>query len=259
MKTVKLFFLSIFLLLTLSCEIIKPNTILVANLTSRGYITQVICNGYPLFMFQGGRDLESTESFDLTFKPGQRREFIVPSEIEAGVSLEWTIVFYHNKVDSYFSYPEKQEVYISSGVFFGNGDWLDLIDDTEVKTKTESEAYLSDLLGGIEISIQIDNETDFNLRSFSINDHNLDFFSVSSKTSVRKDNIYNSKDGRVAYLSFTVEYGSQVKRVRLYQPRWFGESFRLPVRPTTAVQEVDLKGNPLSSNPVLLENLFPSP
>lgn len=262
MKSFFIFLLSLFSLV--SCDIIKPQTILVSNLTSRGYITEVTCNGYSMFLFKGTGEFDGySDSFEMTFRPEQRREFIVPESIQPGDLLEWHIVFYHNKIDEggVFAYPERVEVSIDSGTYFGNGDWLDLTDDTEVRSKnTVATEYLSDLLGGKEITIEIYNQTDFQTDGFVIGGkYSLPISEPGALlpgSEDRWENAYNSKNGRVQYLSFTVGKGTESKKVRLYQPQWFGESLRLYLRPTTVVQEIDDYFTPVSSDPVLMENLF---
>lgn len=246
-----------------SCDIIKPQTILVSNLTSRGYITEVTCNGYSMFLFKGTGKFDGySDSFEMTFRPEQRREFIVPESIQPGDLLEWHIVFYHNKIDEggVFAYPERVEVSINSGTYFGNGDWLDLTDDTEVRSKnTVATEYLSDLLGGKEITIEITNNTEFYLSDFYVGEEKYSLplsepKGLAPDAKGRWENGYNSKNGRVKYLSFTVKKGAVSQKVRLYQPQWFGESLRLFLRPTTAVQPFTTGG---FSDPILLGNLFP--
>lgn len=247
-----------------SCDIFKPQTILVSNLTSRGYITEVTCNGYSMFLFKGTGKFDAySDEFEMTFRPEQRREFIVPESIQPGDRLEWYIVFYHNKIDEggVFAYPERVEVSIDSGTYFGNGDWLDLTDDTEVRSKnTVATEYLSDLLGGKEITVEIYNDTDFQANDFVIGaKYSLPISESGGLLPGEKErweNGYNSKNGRVQYLSFTVRKGAESQKVRLYQPQWFGESLRLYLRPATAVQEIDDHFTPVSPDPVLLENLF---
>lgn len=259
MKPLFVLFCSLFSLV--SCEIFKPQTILVSNLTSRGYITEVTCNGYSMFLFKGTGDFDAySDEFEMTFQPEQRREFIVPESIQPGDRLEWHIVFYHNKIDEggFFAYPERVEVSIDSGTYFGNGDWLDLTDDTEVRSKnTVATEYLSDLLGGKEITIEIYNQTDFQMDDFLIDTKfSLPISELEGLTpfsTYRWENGYNSKNGRVKYLSFTVKKGAVSQKVRLYQPQWFGESLRLYLRPTTTVQII---GDSEFSEPLLIENLF---
>lgn len=237
-------------------------TIVVANLTSRGYISELTCNGYSFFLYQGNGNVDSLDDLEMTFQPGQRREFWVPDSIRDGDLLEWVIVFYHKKIDDYFAYPERIEIQIESGVFFGNGDWLDLTDDTEVYSRaTVSAAYLSDLLGGKTVSISVRNETPFSFDEFRIGDHPLaasdnapDFLGPDS--SETWNDAYNTVNGRVRYLSFRVTDGDSSKRVRMNRPLWFGESLQVTLRKATAVIEVDGDGHTLSSEPVLLERIF---
>ena len=257
MKRVFLF-LSVFLFF--SCGGLE-RTIVIANLTSRGYISELTCNGYSFFLYQGNGNVDSLDDLEMTFQPGQRREFWVPDSIRDGDLLEWVIVFYHKKIDDYFAYPERIEIQIESGVFFGNGDWLDLTDDTEVRSKnTVATEYLSDLLGGKEITVEIYNYTDFQADDFVIGaKYSLPISESGGLLPGEKgrwENGYNSKNGRVQYLSFTVRKGAESQKVRLYQPQWFGESLRLYLRPATAVQEIDDHFTPVSPDPVLLENLF---
>lgn len=246
-----------------SCDIFKPQTILVSNLTSRGYITEVTCNGYSMFLFKGTGEFDAySDEFEMTFRPEQRREFIVPESIQPGDRLEWHIVFYHNKIDEggVFAYPERVEVFIESGTYFGNGDWLDLTDDTEVRSKnTATTEYLSDLLGGKEITIEMTNNTEFYLSDFYVGEEKYSLplsesDSLAPGAKERWENGYNSQNGRVRYLNFSVRKGTDIKKVRLYQPQWFGESLRLYLRPATAVQELTTDG---FSDPILLGNLFP--
>ena len=257
MKRVFLF-LSVFFVF--SCDGLE-RTIVIANLTSRGYISELTCNGYSFFLYQGNGNVDSLDDLEMTFQPGQRREFWVPDSIRDGDLLEWVIVFYHKKIDDYFAYPERIEIQIESGVFFGNGDWLDLTDDTEVRSKnTVATEYLSDLLGGKEITVEIYNYTDFQADDFVIGaKYSLPISESGGLLPGEKgrwENGYNSKNGRVQYLSFTVRKGAESQKVRLYQPQWFGESLRLYLRPATAVQEIDDHFTPVSPDPVLLENLF---
>lgn len=269
MKPLFVLFCSLFSLV--SCEIFKPQTILVSNLTSRGYITEVTCNGYSMFLFKGTGEFDAySDEFEMTFQPEQKREFIVPESIQPGDWLEWHIVFYHNKIDEggVFAYPERVEVSINSGTYFGNGDWLDLTDDTEVRSKnTVATEYLSDLLGGKEITIEITNNTEFYLSDFYVGEENHSLpLPIPGSESVSDslppgaeghwENAYNSKNRRVRYLIFSAKKGtdgSDVKKVRLYQPQWFGESLRLYLRPTTTVQII---GDSEFSEPLLIENLF---
>ena len=257
MKRVFLF-LSVFFIF--SCDGLE-RTIVIANLTSRGYISELTCNGYSFFLYQGNGNVDSLDDLEMTFQPGQRREFWVPDSIRDGDLLEWEIVFYHKKIDGYFAYPERVEIQTESGVFFGNGDWLDLTDDTEVRSKnTVATEYLSDLLGGKEITVEIYNYTDFQADDFVIGaKYSLPISESGGLLPGEKgrwENGYNSKNGRVQYLSFTVRKGAESQKVRLYQPQWFGESLRLYLRPATAVQEIDDHFTPVSPDPVLLENLF---
>ena len=258
MKRVFLF-LSVFFIF--SCDGLE-RTIVIANLTSRGYISELTCNGYSFFLYQGDGNVDSLDDLEMTFQPGQRREFWVPDSIRDGDLLEWEIVFYHKKIDGYFAYPERVEVQTESGVFFGNGDWLDLTDDTEVYSRaTVSAAYLSDLLGGKTVSISVRNETPFSFDEFRIGDHPLaasdnapDFLGPDS--SETWNDAYNTVNGRVRYLSFRVTDGDSSKRVRMNRPLWFGESLQVTLRKATAVIEVDGDGHTLSSEPVLLERIF---
>ena len=103
------FFLSAFLFF--SCGGWE-RTIVVANLTSRGYISELTCNGYSFFLYRGDGNLDSLDDFESAFRPGQRREFWVPESIRDGDLLEWVIVFYHQKIDDYFAYPERIEIQI---------------------------------------------------------------------------------------------------------------------------------------------------
>ena len=245
------FFLSAFLFF--SCGGWE-RTIVVANLTSRGYISELTCNGYSFFLYRGDGNLDSLDDFESAFRPGQRREFWVPESIRDGDLLEWEIVFYHKKIDGYFAYPERVEIQIESGVFFGNGDWLDLTDDTEVYSRaTVSAAYLSDLLGGKSISVAVRNNTGFLLDQFQIGSHSIGA-DVEANSSEDWIDAYNTVNGRVRYLSFRVTDGGSSKRVRMSRPLWFGESLQITLRRATAVIEVD--GDGLSSEPVLLERIF---
>ena len=260
MKRVFLF-LSVFFIF--SCDGLE-RTIVIANLTSRGYISELTCNGYSFFLYQGNGNVDSLDDLEMTFQPGQRREFWVPDSIRDGELLEWVIVFYHQKIDDYFAYPERIEIQIESGVFFGNGDWLDLTDDTEVYSRaTVSAAYLSDLLGGKTVSISVRNETPFSFDEFQIGDHPLTASddvpdSLGPDSSETWSDAYNTVDGRVRYLSFRVTDGGSSKRVRMNRPLWFGESLQVTLRKATAVIEVDGDGHTLSSEPVLLERIFDS-
>lgn len=249
------FFLSAFLFF--SCGGWE-RTIVVANLTSRGYISELTCNGYSFFLYRGDGNLDSLDDFESAFRPGQRREFWVPESIRDGDLLEWEIVFYHKKIDGYFAYPERVEIQIESGVFFGNGDWLDLTDDTEVYSRaTVSAAYLSDLLGGKSISVAVRNNTGFLLDQFQIGSHSIGA-DVEANSSEDWIDVYNTINGRVRYLSFRVTDGGSSKRVRMNRPLWFGESLQITLQPSTAVVvvETDESGFPLSSEPILLEQIF---
>ena len=236
-------------------------TIVVANLTSRGYISELTCNGYSFFLYQGNGNVDSLDDLEMTFQemtfqPGQRREFWVPESIRDGDLLEWEIVFYHKKIDGYFAYPERVEVQTESGVFFGNGDWLDLTDDTEVYSRaTVSAAYLSDLLGGKSISVAVRNNTEFLLDQFRIGSHSIEA-DVEANSSEDWIDVYNTINGRVRYLSFRVTDGDSSKRVRMNRPLWFGESLQITLQPSTAVVETDESGSTLSSEPILLEQIF---
>ena len=253
MKRVFLF-LSVFFIF--SCDGLE-RTIVIANLTSRGYISELTCNGYSFFLYRGDGNLDSLDDFESAFRPGQRREFWVPESIRDGDLLEWEIVFYHKKIDGYFAYPERVEVQTESGVFFGNGDWLDLTDDTEVYSRaTVSAAYLSDLLGGKSISVAVRNNTEFLLDQFRIGSHSIGA-DVEANSSEDWIDVYNTVDGRVRYLSFRVNGSSgSSKRVRMNRPLWFGESLQITLQPSTAVVETDESGSTLSSEPILLEQIF---
>lgn len=247
------FFLSAFLFF--SCGGWE-RTIVIANLTSRGYISELTCNGYSFFLYRGDGNLDSLDDFESAFRPGQRREFWVPESIRDGDLLEWEIVFYHKKIDGYFAYPERVEIQIESGVFFGNGDWLDLTDDTEVYSRaTVSAAYLSDLLGGKSISVAVRNNTEFLLDQFRIGSHSIGA-DVKANSSEDWIDVYNTINGRVRYLSFRVTDGGSSKRVRMNRPLWFGESLQITLQPSTAVVETNEFGFPLSSEPILLEQIF---
>lgn len=248
------FFLSAFLFF--SCGGWE-RTIVVANLTSRGYISELTCNGYSFFLYQGNGNVDSLDDLEMTFQPGQRREFWVPDSIRDGDLLEWVIVFYHKKIDDYFAYPERIEIQIESGVFFGNGDWLDLTNDTEVYSlNTVGAAYLSDLLGGKSISVAVRNNTEFLLDQFRIGSHSIGA-DVEANSSEDWIDVYNTVDGRVRYLSFRVNGSSgSSKRVRMNRPLWFGESLQITLQPSTAVVETDESGSTLSSEPILLEQIF---
>lgn len=251
MKRVFLF-LSVFFIF--SCDGLE-RTIVIANLTSRGYISELTCNGYSFFLYQGNGNVDSLDDLEMTFQPGQRREFWVPDSIRDGDLLEWVIVFYHKKIDDYFAYPERIEIQIESGVFFGNGDWLDLTDDTEVYSRaTVSAAYLSDLLGGKSISVAVRNNTEFLLDQFRIGSHSIEE-DVKANSSEDWIDVYNTINGRVRYLSFRVTDGGSSKRVRMNRPLWFGESLQVTLQPSTAVVvvETDESG---SSEPILLEQIF---
>lgn len=253
MKRVFLF-LSVFFIF--SCDGLE-RTIVIANLTSRGYISELTCNGYSFFLYQGNGNVDSLDDLEMTFQPGQRREFWVPDSIRDGDLLEWVIVFYHKKIDDYFAYPERIEIQIESGVFFGNGDWLDLTDDTEVYSRaTVSAAYLSDLLGGKSISVAVRNNTEFLLDQFRIGSHSIEE-DVKANSSEDWIDVYNTINGRVRYLSFRVTDGGLSKRVRMNRPLWFGESLQITLQPSTAVVvETDESGSTLSSEPILLEQIF---
>lgn len=247
------FFLSAFLFF--SCDGLE-RTIVIANLTSRGYISELTCNGYSFFLYRGDGNLDSLDDFESAFRPGQRREFWVPESIRDGDLLEWEIVFYHKKIDGYFAYPERVEIQIESGVFFGNGDWLDLTDDTEVYSRaTVSAAYLSDLLGGKSISVAVRNNTGFLLDQFQIGSHSIGA-DVEANSSEDWIDVYNTINGRVRYLSFRVTDGGSSKRVQMNRPLWFGESLQITLQPSTAVVETDEFGSTLSSEPILLEQIF---
>ena len=185
-----------------------------------------------------------------------KREFWVPESIRDGDLLEWEIVFYHKKIDGYFAYPERVEIQTESGVFFGNGDWLDLTDDTEVYSRaTVSAAYLSDLLGGKSISVAVRNNTGFLLDQFQIGSHSIGA-DVEANSSEEWIDVYNTINGRVRYLSFRVTDGGSSKRVRMNRPLWFGESLQVTLQPSTAVVETNESGFPLSSEPILLGQIF---
>ena len=257
MKRVFLF-LSVFFIF--SCDGLE-RTIVIANLTSRGYISELTCNGYSFFLYQGDGNVDSLDDLEMTFQPGQRREFWVPDSIRDGDLLEWVIVFYHQKIDDYFAYPERIEIQIESGVFFGNGDWLDLTNDTEVYSlNTVGAAYLGDLLGGKSISVAVRNNTEFLLDQFRIGSHSI-VANVEANSSEEWIDEYNTVDGRVRYLSFRVNgSGGSSKRVRMNRPLWFGESLQITLQPSTAVVvvEIDESGFTLSSEPILLEQIFDS-
>ena len=249
MKRVFLF-LSVFFIF--SCDGLE-RTIVIANLTSRGYISELTCNGYSFFLYQGNGNVDSLDDLEMTFQPGQRREFWVPDSIRDGDLLEWVIVFYHKKIDDYFAYPERIEIQIESGVFFGNGDWLDLTNDTEVYSlNTVGAAYLSDLLGGKSISVAVRNNTEFLLDQFRIGSHSIEA-NVEANSSEDWIDVYNTINGRVQYLSFRVNgSGGLSKRVRMNRPLWFGESLQITLQPSTAVVETDES----SSEPILLGQIF---
>lgn len=252
MKRVFLF-LSVFFIF--SCDGLE-RTIVIANLTSRGYISELTCNGYSFFLYQGDGNVDSLDDLEMTFQPGQRREFWVPDSIRDGDLLEWVIVFYHQKIDDYFAYPERIEIQIESGVFFGNGDWLDLTNDTEVYSlNTVGAAYLGDLLGGKSISVAVRNNTEFLLDQFRIGSHSIGE-NVEANSSEDWIDVYNTINGRVRYLSFRVTDGGSSKRVRMNRPLWFGESLQITLQPSTAVVETDESGSTLSSEPILLEQIF---
>ena len=248
MKRVFLF-LSVFFIF--SCDGLE-RTIVIANLTSRGYISELTCNGYSFFLYQGDGNVDSLDDLEMTFQPGQRREFWVPDSIRDGDLLEWEIVFYHKKIDGHFAYPERIEIQIESGVFFGNGDWLDLTNDTEVYSlNTVGAAYLSDLLGGKSISVAVRNNTEFLLDQFRIGSHSIEA-DVEANSSEEWIDVYNTINGRVRYLSFRVTDGGSSKRVRMNRPLWFGESLQITLQPSTAVVETDES----SSEPILLGQIF---
>ena len=248
MKRVFLF-LSVFFIF--SCDGLE-RTIVIANLTSRGYISELTCNGYSFFLYQGDGNVDSLDDLEMTFQPGQRREFWVPDSIRDGDLLEWEIVFYHKKIDGHFAYPERIEIQIESGVFFGNGDWLDLTNDTEVYSlNTVGAAYLSDLLGGKSISVAVRNNTEFLLDQFRIGSHSIEA-DVEANSSEDWIDVYNTINGRVRYLSFRVTDGGSSKRVRMNRPLWFGESLQITLQPSTAVVETDES----SSEPILLGQIF---
>ena len=171
--------------------------------------------------------------------------------------LEWEIVFYHKKIDGYFAYPERVEIQTESGVFFGNGDWLDLTDDTEVYSRaTVSAAYLSDLLGGKSISVAVRNNTEFLLDQFRIGSHSIEK-DVKANSSEDWIDVYNTINERVQYLLFRVNgSGGLSKWVRMNRPLWFGESLQITLQPSTAVVETDESGSTLSSEPILLGQIF---
>ena len=253
MKRVFLF-LSVFFIF--SCDGLE-RTIVIANLTSRGYISELTCNGYSFFLYQGNGNVDSLDDLEMTFQPGQRREFWVPDSIRDGDLLEWVIVFYHKKIDDYFAYPERIEIQIESGVFFGNGDWLDLTNDTEVYSlNTVGAAYLGDLLGGKSISVAVRNNTEFLLDQFRIGSHSIEK-DVKAKSSEDWIDVYNTINGRVQYLLFRVNgSGGLSKWVRMNRPLWFGESLQITLQPSTAVVETDEYGCTLSSEPILLGQIF---
>lgn len=255
MKRVFLF-LSVFFIF--SCDGLE-RTIVIANLTSRGYISELTCNGYSFFLYQGDGNVDSLDDLEMTFQPGQRREFWVPDSIRDGDLLEWVIVFYHQKIDDYFAYPERIEIQIESGVFFGNGDWLDLTNDTEVYSlNTVGAAYLGDLLGGKSISVAVRNNTEFLLDQFRIGSHSIGA-DVEANSSEDWIDVYNTINGRVQYLSFRVNGSSgSSKRVRMNRPLWFGESLQITLQSSTAVVETNESGSTLSSEPILLEQIFDS-
>lgn len=255
MKRVFLF-LSVFFIF--SCDGLE-RTIVIANLTSRGYISELTCNGYSFFLYQGDGNVDSLDDLEMTFQPGQRREFWVPDSIRDGDLLEWEIVFYHQKIDGHFAYPERIEIQIESGVFFGNGDWLDLTNDTEVYSlNTVGAAYLCDLLGGKSISVAVRNNTEFLLDQFRIGSHSIGA-DVKANSSEDWIDVYNTINGRVRYLSFRVNgSGGLSKRVRMNRPLWFGESLQITLQSSTAVIETDESESTLSSEPVLLERIFDS-
>lgn len=253
MKRVFLF-LSVFFIF--SCDGLE-RTIVIANLTSRGYISELTCNGYSFFLYQGNGNVDSLDDLEMTFQPGQRREFWVPDSIRDGDLLEWVIVFYHKKIDDYFAYPERIEIQIESGVFFGNGDWLDLTNDTEVYSlNTVGAAYLGDLLGGKSISVAVRNNTEFLLDQFRIGSHSIEA-NVEANSSEDWIDVYNTINGRVQYLLFRVNgSGGLSKWVRMNRPLWFGESLQITLQPSTAVVETAESGSTLSSEPILLGQIF---
>ena len=253
MKRVFLF-LSVFFIF--SCDGLE-RTIVIANLTSRGYISELTCNGYSFFLYQGNGNVDSLDDLEMTFQPGQRREFWVPESIRDGDLLEWEIVFYHKKIDGYFAYPERVEIQTESGVFFGNGDWLDLTNDTEVYSlNTVGAAYLGDLLGGKSISVAVRNNTEFLLDQFRIGSHSIEA-NVEANSSEDWIDVYNTINGRVQYLLFRVNgSGGLSKWVRMNRPLWFGESLQITLQPSTAVVETDESGSTLSSEPILLGQIF---
>ncbi len=250
------FFLSAFLFF--SCDGLE-RTIVIANLTSRGYISELTCNGYSFFLYQGDGNVDSLDDLEMTFQPGQRREFWVPDSIRDGDLLEWVIVFYHQKIDDHFAYPERIEIQIESGVFFGNGDWLDLTNDTEVYSlNTVVAAYLGDLLGGNSISVAVRYNTEFLLDQFRIGSHSIGA-DVEANSSEDWIDVYNTIYGRVRYLSFRVNgSGGLSKWVRMNRPLWFGESLQITLQSSTAVVvvETDESGSTLSSEPILLGQIF---
>ena len=205
-----------------------------------------------LTILRGNGNVDSLDDLEMTFQPGQRREFWVPDSIRDGDLLEWVIVFYHKKIDDYFAYPERIEIQIESGVFFGNGDWLDLTNDTEVYSlNTVGAAYLGDLLGGKSISVAVRNNTEFLLDQFRIGSHSIEA-NVKANSSEDWIDVYNTINGRVQYLSFRVTDGGSSKRVRMNRPLWFGESLQITLQPSTAVVETDES----SSEPILLGQIF---
>ena len=242
MKRVFLF-LSVFFIF--SCDGLE-RTIVIANLTSRGYISELTCNGYSFFLYRGDGNLDSLDDFESAFRPGHD-----------GDLLEWEIVFYHKKIDGYFAYPERVEIQTESGVFFGNGDWLDLTNDTEVYSlNTVGAAYLGDLLGGKSISVAVRNNTEFLLDQFRIGSHSIEE-DVKANSSEDWIDVYNTINGRVQYLLFRVNgSGGLSKWVRMNRPLWFGESLQITLQPSTAVVETDESGFTLSSEPILLGQIF---
>ena len=149
--------------------------------------------------------------------------------------------------------PERVEIQTESGVFFGNGDWLDLTNDTEVYSlNTVGAAYLGDLLGGKSISVAVRNNTEFLLDQFRIGSHSIEA-NVEANSSEDWIDVYNTINGRVQYLSFRVNgSGGLSKRVRMNRPLWFGESLQITLQPSTAVVETDES----SSEPILLGQIF---
>lgn len=253
----KILLILIFGILFTGCEFKKG--IEIANLTSRGTIAEISCDGHYLYRYNGTGEINTLKELNSAFKSNQRRTYeLPPQQFKPGDSLNWNFVFYHNNIEEGFGYPERVEVSLSSVDYFGSGDWIYLEDDTEVYSKNEMGiSYLSDLLGGKEITVTLYNDTSFSCKNFMISGESVDDEKGQDRLIAKGTWTisYNSSSGRVKILSFDVENEEQSQRVRLFQPQWLGESIKVTISPTTAVVKVNEQGEDISEK-CTLQSLF---